>query len=66
MCLNHVERNSAQFLPVVPGDVSHFRLNLESVHQFGMSSWENINAQFISFKSWGDGLITRLVGKGKV
>jgi len=30
-----------------------------------MNSWEDINAQFISFKSWDDGLATRLVGKGK-
>ena len=42
-----------------------FAQNWSFVHHFGMNSWEYIDAQFISFKSWDDGLPTRLFGKGK-
>ena len=37
----------------------------EMPNPFWPDSWENINAEFISFESWDDGLLTRLVGKSK-
>lgn len=42
-----------------------FARNWSFGHHFGMNSRDNINAEFISVKSWDEGLFTRFVDKGK-